>query len=190
MTRRNRLIVAVFAALALAAIAAGCGSSGGEGGSHPDYTKLENAPEPLGKLYGEGDKLLPGGTEAFEKRLAELKGHPVVVNVWASWCGPCRYEFPTLQKLSAKYGTKVAFLGVNSEDSEANAAEFLEEDPVPYPSFSDPNQDLKRHLGADSGFPDTAFFNSAGKLVYLKIGQYASPADLEADVEKYALGSA
>ncbi len=189
MTRGKRLTTAVLAALALVAILAGCGSSG-EGGSHPDYTGLSEAPAPLAKLYSEGNKLLPGGTEAFEKRLVALKGYPVVVNIWASWCGPCRYEFPTLQKLSAKYGTKVAFVGVNSEDSESNAAEFLEEDPVPYPSFSDPNTDLKRHLGADTGFPDTAFFNSDGKLVYLKIGQYASPSDLEADVKKYALGSA
>jgi cytochrome c biogenesis protein CcmG/thiol:disulfide interchange protein DsbE len=189
MTTRHRLIRVVLAALAAAAIAAGCGSSG-EGGSHPDYTGLSEAPAPLAKLYAEGNKLLPGGTEAFEAKLAALKGYPVVVNIWASWCGPCRYEFPTLQKLSAKYGTRVAFLGVNSEDSESNAAEFLEEDPIPYPSFSDPDQDLKRHLGADTGFPDTAFYNAAGKLVYLKIGQYANPADLEADVKKYALGSA
>jgi cytochrome c biogenesis protein CcmG/thiol:disulfide interchange protein DsbE len=190
MTRRNRLIVAVLAALTLAAIAAGCGGSGGEGGSHPDYTGLQEAPAPLAKLYGQGNRLLPGGTEAFEKQIADLKGYPVVVNIWASWCGPCRYEFPTLQKLSAKYGTKVAFLGVDSEDSESNAAEFLEEDPIPYPSFSDPDTDLKRHLGADAGFPDTAFFNRDGKLVYLKIGQYAHASDLEEDVKKYALQGA
>jgi cytochrome c biogenesis protein CcmG/thiol:disulfide interchange protein DsbE len=188
MTRRNRLNLALLAALALAAIAAGCGSSG-EGGSHPDYTVLKDAPEPLAKLYSEGNRLLPGGTEAFEQRIAALKGHPVVVNVWASWCGPCRYEFPDLQKLSARYGKRVAFLGINSEDVESDATEFLEEDPVPYPSYSDPDHKLAIHLGAFH-LPDTAFFNRDGKLVYLKIGQYAHESDLEADLKKYALRGA
>lgn len=189
MSRRYRLTLAVLAALALAALVAGCGSSS-EDGNHPDYTGLSEAPAPLAKLYSEANQLLPGGTEAFEKRLAALKGYPVVVNVWASWCGPCRYEFPTLQKLSAKYGTRVAFVGVNSEDSESNAAEFLEEDPVPYPSFSDSDTKLARHFGIPFGLPDTVFFNSSGKLVYLKRGQYAHESDLEADVKKYALRGA
>jgi cytochrome c biogenesis protein CcmG/thiol:disulfide interchange protein DsbE len=191
MTTRNRLILAVLAALAVGALAAGCGASGGgEGGKHPDYTALENAPAPLAKLYSEANQLLPGGTEAFEKRVAALAGYPVVANVWASWCGPCRFEFPTLQKLSARYGKKVAFVGINSEDSESNAAEFLAEDPVPYPSYSDPHQELAEKLGAHVGLPDTAFFDRAGKLVYLKQGPYAHDAELEEDVEKYALNGA
>jgi cytochrome c biogenesis protein CcmG/thiol:disulfide interchange protein DsbE len=189
MTRRNRLIVAVLGALATAAIVAGCGSSG-EGGAHPDYTGLGEAPAPLAKLYDEANQLLPGGTEAFEERVADVKGYPVVANIWASWCGPCRSEFPTLQKLAAKYGTKVAFIGINSEDSESNAAEFLEEDPIPYPSYSDPHQQLAEKLGAHVGFPDTAFFNRDGKLVYLKQGPYSHAAELEEDVEKYALRGA
>jgi thiol-disulfide isomerase/thioredoxin len=192
MTTRNRLNLAVIAALATAAIAAGCGSSsGGGGGTHPDYTTaLRGAPAPLAKLYGEANQLLPGGTEAFEKRIAALKGYPVVANIWASWCGPCRFEFPTLQKLSARYGKQVAFLGVNSEDSESNATEFLAEDPVPYPSYSDPEQKLAEHLGAHVGLPDTAFFDRNGKLVYLKQGPYAHDEELEADVKKYALEGA
>ena len=94
-----------------------------------------------------------------------------MVNVWASWCGPCRFEFPTLQKLSAKYGKKVAFLGVNSHDSDDAAKTFLDEVPVPYPSYTDADQSIKTSLGA-RGFPDTAFYNSAGELVLLKQGQY------------------
>jgi thiol-disulfide isomerase/thioredoxin len=183
--------LALLAALATAAITAGCGSSGGGGGTHPDYaTALKGAPAPLAKLHSEANQLLPGGTEAFEKRIAALRGYPVVANVWASWCGPCRFEFPTLQKLSARYGKQVAFLGINSEDSEQNAAEFLEEDPVPYPSYSDPDQKLAAHLGVGLGLPDTAFYDRDGNLVFLKQGQYADQDELEEDVEKYALNGA
>jgi thiol-disulfide isomerase/thioredoxin len=180
-------------ALALAALLLGaCGSSGddGSGGSHPDYVKaLAGAPTPLAGLYEQADELLPGGREAYEKRLAELRGYPVVVNVWASWCMPCREEFPVLQKLSAQHGKKVAFIGVNSEDSEDAAATFLRDEPVPYPSYSDPDKDIADSLGATVGLPDTAFYDSSGELVYLKQGPYRDAAELEADVRRYALKS-
>ena len=138
---RNHARLVVVAGLG-AALLAGCGSStsGGDyGGKHPDYAKaLAGSPAPLAALHAQADRLLPGGTDAFEQRIAALKGYPVVVNVWASWCGPCRFEFPTLQKLSARYGKRVAFLGVNSQDSDDAAATFLKEAPVPYPSYTDP----------------------------------------------------
>ena len=71
-----------------------------------------------------------------------MKGYPVVVNQWASWCGPCRAEFPWFQNASAKYGKKVAFLGVDSQDSDDAAKTFLGEYPVPYPSYTDPDKEI------------------------------------------------
>jgi cytochrome c biogenesis protein CcmG/thiol:disulfide interchange protein DsbE len=175
-----------FSALLIAALAAaGCGSSGG---THPDYAKaLKGAPAPLAALYKEGDEVLPGGTGAFERQLSELRGYPIVANVWASWCGPCQFEFPTLQKLSARYGKRVAFLGVNSEDSEAAAKTFLREEPVPYPSYSDPDREIASSFGPIAGLPDTAFFDKQGKLVFLKQGPYAHESELEEDVRHYSL---
>jgi cytochrome c biogenesis protein CcmG/thiol:disulfide interchange protein DsbE len=192
MTTRLTLRIALFA-LALAALtAAGCGSSGGDyNGSHPDYaTALAGSPAPLAVLHKQANQLLPGGTDAYEKRIAELKGYPVVANIWASWCGPCRFEFPTLQKLSARYGKRVAFLGVNSQDSDANAKEFLAEAPVPYPSYTDPGKGLIESLGGIGGLPDTAFYDREGKLVHLQQGPYTDDSELEADVRRYALEGA
>ena len=60
----------------------------------------------------------------------ELRGHPVVVNKWGSWCGPCRAEFPYFQRQAIEHGKKVAFLGVDGKDNDANAEEFLKEFPV------------------------------------------------------------
>lgn len=189
MSARFRPLPA-FVALALAiSLASGCGGSeGGDyGGSHPDYAKaLAKSPAPLAALHKQANVLLDGGTTAYEKRIADLRGYPVVVNVWASWCVPCRQEFPSLQKISARYGKRVAFLGVNSEDSSDAAATFLKEAPVPYPSYSDPDKDIYDSVDG-YGFPNTAFYDRSGELVFLHKGQYSDEAALEADVRRYAL---
>lgn len=192
MGARFRSVLAVGTLALAVLLGTGCGASdnGGSGGSHPDYAKaLAGSPAPLAALHKQANDLLPGGIGAYEKRIAALRGYPVVVNVWASWCGPCRFEFPVLQKLSARYGKKVAFLGVNSEDSDDAAGTYLEEEPVPYPSYSDPDKEILSSLGAFGGLPDTAFYNRAGELVHLKQGPYAEDSELEEDVRRYALKS-
>jgi thiol-disulfide isomerase/thioredoxin len=191
LTKAGPQFVICLALVAIAAlIGAGCGAnSGGDyGGQHPDYAKaLAGSPAPLAALHTQADQLLPGGSEALDERIAELKGFPVVVNVWASWCGPCRFEFPTLQKLSAAYGKRVAFLGVNSEDSDDAAKTFLEEAPVPYPSYTNGDGGIANDLGA-IGLPATAFYDRHGKLVFLQQKPYTDDAELRADIERYALG--
>ena len=109
-----------------------------------------------------------------------------MVNKWASWCGPCREEFPWFQRLSARYGKQVAFLGVDSQDSDDAAGTFLGEFPLPYPSYSDPEQAIGRRLEAARGLPDTSFFDTGGNLVFTRQGGYASQADLAADIRRYA----
>ena len=146
---------------------------------------LADAPPRLAAVYAHGDALLDGGVEAFEAQLEKLRGHPVVVNKWASWCGPCRFEFPHFQAAALEHGTEVAFLGVDSDDSEEAARTFLDELPLPYPSFSDPDQEIAELFGARE-FPTTAFYDSSGELVYVRRGQYASEEDLEADIERWA----
>ncbi len=189
MARRPTLQLALIA-LALAGVAVGgCGTSGedGSGSKPPEYKRLlAGSPAPLAALHEQGNELLPGSIDAYEDRIAALEGYPVVANVWASWCNPCRIEFPVLQKLSARYGKRVAFLGVNSEDDADAAKTFLAETPVPYPSYSDPNADIKNSIGG-RGLPTTAFYNADGTLCYVWQGQYPDAADLEADVRRFAL---
>lgn len=169
---------------------AGCGSSqGGDyGGQHPDYARaLAGSPPPLAALHRQGGDLLPGGRDAYEARIRALRGYPAVVNVWASWCGPCRFEFRHFQRAAADYGKRVAFLGVDSQDSDDAASTFLEEAPVPYPSYTDPDKEIADTIGASLGLPDTAFYDRRGKLAYLKQGPYDDEAELRADIERYAL---
>jgi cytochrome c biogenesis protein CcmG, thiol:disulfide interchange protein DsbE len=190
MRTRIGPLLTLGALVLTALLVAGCGSSAKSGnGSHPDYAKaLAGSPPPLAALHKQANDLIPGGQSAFEKRLTQLHGYPAVVNVWASWCGPCREEFPVLQQLSARYGKRVAFLGINSEDSSDAAATFLKEEPLSYPSYIDPHKGTLESLGGLGGFPDTAFFDKNGKLVYLKQGPYPNDSELEADVQRYALG--
>lgn len=189
MKKGRQFVVGLISIAAVGLIVAGCGAgNGGSGGEHPDYAKaLAGAPAPLAALYEQGNKLLPGGTEAFEKRIASLKGYPAVVNVWASWCGPCRFEFPTLQKLSARYGKRVAFLGVDSQDSDDAAKTFLAEAPVPYPSYTDGDEGIAEAIGAGRGLPSTAFYDRRGELCFLKQGPYSEHTELGVDIRRFAL---
>jgi cytochrome c biogenesis protein CcmG/thiol:disulfide interchange protein DsbE len=165
----------------------GCGSPSDD--QPPDYAKaLVGAPAPLAALHDQANRLLPGGRDAYERRLAALEGYPAVVNVWASWCGPCRFEFPFFQQAAARYGKRVAFFGIDSQDSDDAAATFLREEPVPYPSYTDPDEEIVESIGASRGLPDTAFYDRRGELVYLKQGPYDDWVELRADIESYALG--
>ena len=166
---------------------AGCGNddSGNPKSAAVDYDKaLAGAPPELAALYAQGDALIPGAKDAYERELAKLEGFPVVVNLWASWCGPCRFEFPYFQKVAAERGKEVAFLGIDSQDSDDAAQTFLEELPLPYPSVTDPDKEIANEFGA-RGLPATAFYDKTGALQYLHQGPYTSEDALAADIDKY-----
>lgn len=188
---RTLTVAAVFLACLLSAAAVMTGCGGEETASPgPDYEKaLAGSPPQLAELHKQANQLIDGGLPAFDGRIEDLAGFPVVANVWASWCVPCRAEFPHFQEAAAALGKRVAFLGVDSDDDADAAATFLESNPVPYPSYSDPDKAIATRLKAPRGIPATAFFNKGGELTYTKYGQYRDQAELEADIETYAIGS-
>jgi cytochrome c biogenesis protein CcmG/thiol:disulfide interchange protein DsbE len=159
-------------------------SAGGACGTVP--ASLKGAPEPLASLHQQGCDLLGGGPAAYKQRLAALKGHPVVVNQWASWCGPCRAEFPHFQKLSTSLGKRVAFLGVDSMDNNGDAAAFLKRYPIPYPSFEDGDGKVSQVFNGVGPLPKTVFYDAKGKLAFVHVGQYPSEAALRRDISRYA----
>ncbi len=150
---------------------------------------LAGAPPALAGIHAQAAQLLGGGRSAVEARLAALKGTPVVVNKWASWCGPCRAEFPVLQHAGADLGKQVAFLGLNSGDDDKPAQSFLSRYPVAYPSYTDPHEKAALALGAGSNYPITLFYDKTGKKVHQHAGGYTDVETFEADVRKYALGA-
>lgn len=146
---------------------------------------LATAPAPLGGLYRRANQLLAGGRPAFRARLAALRGHPVVVNKWASWCGPCRAEFPVFQHVAARRGTRVAFLGVDGTDTRPAASAFLRQYPLPYPSYEDPREAIARSIDAPKNYPITVFVDARGRTAFIHAGGYVSEAELDADIDRY-----
>ena len=193
-----RRALPVLALLALAAVViAGLSQAGGQGpeaatqaGERFDLAaaqrQLAGAPAPLAALHRQSNQLLGGGLPAFEKRLRELRGHPVVVNKWATWCGPCQVEFPHFQRQATARGKQVAFLGIDSDDNRAEATTFLRDTPVPFPSYEDPDSEIADEY-ARAGFPTTVFIDERGETAFIHQGQYRSERDLAADIDRYLL---
>ena len=151
--------------------------------------RLSGAPEPLAALYGRGSTIVDGGRREFEATLRTLRGHPVVVNKWASWCGPCRAEFPMFQEIAAERGREVAFVGLNSRDVRGAAQRFLDEYPLPFPSFEDPDEKIARALDSPANFPVTIFMDANGETVFVHQGSYRSSGDLADDIDEHLGGS-
>ena len=127
-----------------------------------------------------------GGVRAFEKKIASERGKPVVVNKWASWCGPCRLEFPLFRKQAEKRKGEVVFIGVNSNNSRKDAEEFLKEEPVPFKHFSDPKLEIAASFNAVQAFPSTAFYGADGKLEFVHQGPYTTEKQLSEAIDRYA----
>lgn len=147
---------------------------------------LTGAPAKLAALHSRVNELRPGGAKALDAQLRELRGTPVVVNLWASWCDPCRYELPYLQRQAVARGARVAFLGVNTNDNREDAGKIGERFPMPYPSFEDPRLAVAGRYGA-RGLPVTAFYDATGKVTVHQ-GPFTSEAKLRDAIDRYALG--
>jgi cytochrome c biogenesis protein CcmG/thiol:disulfide interchange protein DsbE len=188
LTAVRRLLTSLLC-VALTAGCAACGSTNPKGRA-PTADQVRAAfagsPPALAELHSQANQLLGGKKSDFQARMAALKGHPVVVNKWAAWCAPCRGEFPVFQQVGLKLGKKVAFLGLDGQDNDGNARNFLKRYPLTYPSYRDPDLKISSSIQAGIAFPTTIFFDRDGKLVYAHPGPYDKQADLIADIHRYA----
>jgi cytochrome c biogenesis protein CcmG, thiol:disulfide interchange protein DsbE len=185
-------IIGLVSVLLVAAVVVGLTQAGGEEAPPPARpldadAELKGAPPELASLHNQANQLLGGGEKAFEARRSDLLGYPVVVNAWASWCGPCRFEFPFFQREAVRYGKRVAFMGVDVTDNREDAKQFLARYPVSFPSYEDPRGTIARSLVPTAGLPNTAFYDRNGRQTFVHQGGYPSEAALRRDIERYAL---
>ncbi len=151
--------------------------------------RLIGSPPALVALHAQANEILSGGLPALRARLAALRGTPVVINKWASWCEPCREEFGVFQRASVSLGREVAFIGIDTDErNRAIALAFLRSLPVSYPSYYDPSGQMGLAITDSSFTPVTVFRNRTGSL-FIHQGPYPSVAKLEQDVRRYALGT-
>jgi len=151
----------------------------------------------LGAVFLQGGKSAPGEAErraapaislpdlrdpTQRVELESLRGRPVVVNFWASWCVPCRKEMPGFEAAHQRFGDSVAFLGVNHQDGRTPARELMRQTGVTYPSGSDPEGRVATDYGL-RGMPSTVFISSSGQIVASRTGEL-SRSQLEEMIEK------
>ena len=115
-------------------------------------------------------------------RLSELKGQVVMINFWATWCGPCRQEMPLLQQLQAKYEPLgFTLLGINVETDSAPAQAWLKAVPVSFPILFDRSNEVAGRFGVE-GMPSSVFVDRVGNVRYVhrgyKPGDEATYADM------------
>jgi cytochrome c biogenesis protein CcmG/thiol:disulfide interchange protein DsbE len=191
---RRALTFLGFAAL-VAVVVIGLTQAGGEDAGEPSRgpspadtrRALRDAPPPLAALYERANAIEPAEVGDLRRELQALRGYPVVINAWASWCGPCKLEFPYFQRAAARLGTRVAFFALNVEDNRGDAARFLRRMPVPYPSLEDGDGRLLREAAPGvKGLPATIYYDARGRRTYVHQGGYRSEAQLVEDVERYA----
>ncbi|HEX4034850.1 MAG TPA: redoxin domain-containing protein [Solirubrobacteraceae bacterium] len=145
---------------------------------------LADSPAPLARLHRQADKLL-GSARPLEARIQSLRGYPIVINAWASWCQPCKQEYPLFAQASTRFGRQVAFLGVNTLDYGASYARaFLSAHPVSYPSYQSADGALPG-VGTVLGLPTTIYIDRSGRVIKTITGVYDSLGALEGDIQHY-----
>lgn len=123
------------------------------------------------------------GIDGKPVSFSQFKGHPVVIDFWASWCGPCKEEIPFWKQLQDKYRSQgLVIIGVSEDDSTADVKNFLKTTPLNYPVVMD-QQRLESSYGMPEGLPTTFFIDRNGKISARVLGLEAQP-ELEHRVQQ------
>lgn len=130
--------------------------------------------EPGGEVPIETLETLPPGGEGS---LADFRGRWVLMNIWASWCVPCREESPALERFSRLHGDRVTVLGVDTRDLSVDALDFIQEFGLTYPQLRDPDGSYADALET-TGVPESFLISPNGRLVRRLRGPFASAPEI------------
>ncbi|MCZ2818003.1 TlpA family protein disulfide reductase [Modestobacter sp. VKM Ac-2984] len=177
--------VRLVGGLLTAALLAGCATT------EPSATTSRTEPAPAGEAPPAPacehlpEEIVPAGVDALppltlpclgpgpDVALDRLTGRPTLVNLWATWCAPCREEMPMLQDAHARHDEQVRFLGVDVQDDPDAARWFLDEHDIDYPHAVDAGGELLRELGM-RGLPVTLALDPDGRVIDRVVGQLTS----------------
>jgi cytochrome c biogenesis protein CcmG/thiol:disulfide interchange protein DsbE len=121
--------------------------------------------------------------DSSEISLADLRGQVVVLNFWASWCGPCRREAPALQQVWEAYeGQGVVVLGVSYQDAEGASRQFIEQFGLTYANGIDVDGHISRAYGV-TGVPETFVIDRQGRVAWFRLGEVTAQ-DLTEQIEQ------
>jgi len=199
------VIRTLAAAILLAALVAGCGADDPAtpsfgGGSEPPGASLDDLAElkaeaniedcPSSAGTASGKDALPdleldclGGGRAV--RLSGLTGMPTVINLWASWCEPCRKELPLLAKADREYAERVRFIGIDVADTAPESAlRLAQASGVTYPQLVDRGGRTRAPLRY-MGLPQTVFVDEQGRMVFTERTPFRSYADVTAAIRRH-----
>jgi thiol-disulfide isomerase/thioredoxin len=172
---RSRTLLTLLPLLALLLVAATCGRSESTLPGPSDAGPPAKNATTAALLPTHVADLPTFDVNSYQQLLTQLRGTPVVVNVWAAWCGPCKAEAPLLHDASQTYGDRVQFLGVDILDSLEGARDFIAEHGLAYPSIFDPSGAIRDSLEM-IGQPVTVFYDADGNVVETYPGQLTEKA--------------
>ena len=125
------------------------------------------------------------GFDGKTKKFSDFRGKPLIINVWASWCGPCRAEMGSLERLARRYsGKQFNVIGISTDDDGYAAAAFIKRSKVSFENFLDSNVLLENMLGANT-IPLTILVDANGRVLEKASGAYEwdSPETVDAIAE-------
>lgn len=122
------------------------------------------------------------GLNGKSKKLSDFKGKPLIINVWASWCGPCRAEIGSLERLAQLYnGKEFNLIGISTDDYRNKAMAFIEQTEITFENFIDSKLYLENMLGANT-IPLTIFVDADGRVLEKVRGSYNWDSPIAIDI--------
>lgn len=179
-----------MAALVLTAVLSGCAADADEPDATPttassvetDLTPCPEQTDAAAAVDAPDVSLdcLGGGT----LDLGRAPGVPTVVNLWASWCDPCREELPLVEQFAGLAGDRVRVLGIASQDGRPQSSAFADDAGLTFPNAFDGNGTVAAALGL-RGLPHTLFVTAEGSVAHVELGEIASVDELRALVAEH-----
>ena len=183
LTRLRAVAVAVAGLAATAALTGCTGDSGSSNGAETGFVNVQAGISQVSVGARQAMPALSGTTIQGKPLSVSYPGHVTVVNVWGSWCSPCREEAPDLAEAYQKYASKgVDFVGINTRDGDAQGLAYDSQFGIKYPSLADPDETLVLALKSVvpvTSVPSTVIVDSSGKVAVRALGGITEPELLQ-----------